>query len=342
MTEDYQQDLSELRESLSSNCFASDLTLEDLEDIQADIELDEFLSGEIDIFNDSNIRNREQLLNSIQETRTQYQKEADSDEGKRTPAFYEILDNLLKKFENKVRCTVLPDPLNDWWSYSYEITDGGINLLMNHFWWRHSYGSSYDCQRDETFILLKIPAKLLTVSEYAQAYGVETVTVRQWIRRAKIRSAVKVGREWRIPELAEIPRERGYRPCQYSWSEVLTGLPEKYGFLSAFKGAQFWQDEENCNCFCVAFFSTTACRETDEEIAIRLKALEKYPDLSVTENGTILLTVKEREELEMYMISNPLVRCTSINSREGALAYSIAEFGNGDYDGLLSVWRNPL
>jgi len=337
MTQDYQHDSSELRELLSSNYSASDLesaTLEELQELRADIELDEFLSGEIDIFNDSNILNREQLLKSIQEVRVQYQKEAGSDEERRTPVFYEIVDNLLEEFELKVRCMVLPDPLNDWWSYSYEITDGGINLLMNHFSWSHNCGSSYDCRRDETFILLEIPAKLLTVSEYAQVYGVETVTVRQWIRRAKIRSAVKVGREWRIPELAEVPMERGYRPCQYSWSEVLTGLPEKYGFLSAFKGAQLWQDEEDCNRFYVAFFSTTTYLEIDKEVVARHKVLGKYPDLSVTEDGTLLLTVKEREELEMYMISNPLIRCTSINSRKGALAYSIAEFGNGDYDGV--------
>ena len=337
MAQDYQQDLSELREILSFNYSASDLedaSLEELQDMKADIELYEFLDGEGDNFSQANIRNKEQLLKSIQDTRAKYGKEAATEERKHAPAFYEALDNLLEKFERMVRCTVLPDPLNDWWSYSYEITDGGINLLMNHFSWDHGYGGSYDCRRDETFMLLESPAKLLTVSEYAKVYGVESVTVRQWIRRAKIRSAVKVGREWRIPELAEVPRERGYRSCQYSWSEALTDLPEKYGFLSAFKGARLWQDEEDSNRFSVEFFSSTIGMETDEEIAMRREALEKYPDLSVMEDGVLLLTGKEREELELYMIGNPLIRCASIDSREGALAYSIAEFGNDYGDGF--------
>ena len=60
---------------------------------------------------------------------------------------------------------------------------------------------------------------------------------------------------WRIPELAEVSKERGYRPRLYSWSKPLTDLPEKYAFLSEFKKARFWQDEESNDFFCVELYA---------------------------------------------------------------------------------------
>lgn len=353
--QDYHDELTQLREALSSNYSESDLesaSYEELLGMKADIELYEFLEGEIDNFAKENIRSYEGLIKSIQETKTQYQNEANSGERKHAPAFYSVLDSLLSKFEHRVRCTALPDPLNDWWSYSYEISDSGITLLMNHFSWDH-YGNSYDYRRDEAFVLLEIPAKLLTVSEYAQIYGVEPVTVRQWIRRAKIRSAVKAGKEWRIPELAEVSKERGYRPCLYSWSKPLTDLPEKYAFLSEFQSARFWQDEESNDFFCVELYTNRIGLELESDdgweclqegapavmiaennsLCLTNNILKKYLNLNITEEGILRLTAKEREDLELYMISNPQVRCFNINSREGALAYNIVEFGNGYGDG---------
>lgn len=349
--QDYSNEIAQLREELASNYTESDLdsaSLEELLEMKADIELYEFLDGEIENFTKENICSRDDLIKSIRETKAQYQHEAKSGERKHALAYYNILDSLLGKFEHRVMCTVLPDPLNEWWSYSYEISDGGINLLMNHFSWNH-YGNSYDYRRDEAFILLEVPAKLLTVSEYAQIYGVEPVTVRQWIRRAKLRSAVKAGKEWRIPELAEVSKERGYRPCLYSWSKPLTDLPEKYDFLSEFKKARFWQDEESNDFFCVELYADqiglevegnedweclqegapTVLIEDDNSLRLTNKLLKKYPDLNITEDGILKLTARDREDLELYMISNPLVRCFNVNSREGALAYNIVEFGNG-------------
>lgn len=353
--QDYHDELTQLREELSSIYTESDLesaSLEELLEMKADIELSEFLDGEIDNFTRENICSYEELVKSIQKTKEQYQNEANSSERKHALAFYNVLDSLLIKFEHRVRCTALPDPLNDWWSYSYEISDSGINLLMNHYSWEH-YGNSYDYRRDEVFVLLEVPAKFLTVSEYAQIYGVEPVTVRQWIRRAKIRSAVKAGKEWRIPELAEVSKERGYRPCLYSWSKQLTDLPEKYAFLSEFRSARFWQDEESNDSFCVELYADRTSLELEsdegweclqdgapvvmiaEDNSLRLanKILKKYPKLNITEEGILRLTTKEREDLELYMIGNPLIRCFNINSREGALAYNIVEFGNGYGDG---------
>lgn len=77
----------------------------------------------------------------------------------------------------------------------YEITAFGIELLLNRHEWTHDCGNGYDCQRWKELTLLQIPVKMLTTGEFAQLRGVEDVTVRQWIRRGKIRTAVKYGNE---------------------------------------------------------------------------------------------------------------------------------------------------
>lgn len=46
---------------------------------------------------------------------------------------------------------------------------------------------------DEDFTIHQTNARLLSLEEYGGVYGVAADTVRQWIRRGKIRSAVKLG-----------------------------------------------------------------------------------------------------------------------------------------------------
>ena len=42
---------------------------------------------------------------------------------------------------------------------------------------------------------------MITVSEFAELHGVQSVTVRQWIRRGKLRAIKKQGRDWLIADL---------------------------------------------------------------------------------------------------------------------------------------------
>ena len=55
---------------------------------------------------------------------------------------------------------------------------------------------------------------------------IRAIWVRQWIRRGKLRSAVKAGSEWRIPELSEIIG-RGYRRGTFHWDDKLSDVPEE-------------------------------------------------------------------------------------------------------------------
>ena len=96
--QDYNDELAQLREELSSNYAESDLksaSLEDLLEMKADIELYEFLDGEIENFTKENICSCEDLIKSIRETKAQYQHEAESGERKHVIAYYNVLDSLL-------------------------------------------------------------------------------------------------------------------------------------------------------------------------------------------------------------------------------------------------------
>ena len=66
------------------------------------------------------------------------------------------------------------------------------------------------------------------VEEYAAATNTEAVTVRQWIRRGKLRNALKIGSEWRIPEITDPPR-RGYTPVSYYNKGGLIAFPKEFG-----------------------------------------------------------------------------------------------------------------
>ena len=80
-------------------------------------------------------------------------------------------------------------------------------------------------------VMYSSPFPLLSCAEFAKRCGVEQVTVRQWIRRGKLRTAVRAGRDWRIPSTAKRPEE-GFVPAVY---HVISGVPKEakldYPFL---------------------------------------------------------------------------------------------------------------
>lgn len=124
------------------------------------------------------------------------------DDTRHSAAYYHVVNELLKKFQKKLVSTRLFTELEDWWAYELTLSYDGIYLFCNHY---NFHGlapdNKLDMVCDQEFILLSVKSELLTVEQYAEQYGVEFVTVRQWIRRGKIRTATKYGKEWRIPIL---------------------------------------------------------------------------------------------------------------------------------------------
>lgn len=310
--------------------FLESCSMDTLNDLYSELEkekkLEEFLPGELEEFKKKSLLTQNQLLESIRQNREKLAMEAAQENKPHTAAFYDSLDQLLEKFWRKIARATLLEPLPDWWHYSYQITASDIKLILNHVQW--SYCDEFDCCRDQRFTLIEIPAKLLTVTEFACLHGIQEVTVRQWIRRGKIRSAVKAGKEWRIPELAELRKDRGYVPCRYNWSAELTDLPDKYEWINQFESALFEQDEQAKNQYRI-----TLTPRGGENTGLKAIAEQNTNSnmLSLKPDGTyiLLLSSREREELELFMIANSLVHCGP-KGGEHFFNYQIAEYG-ADY-----------
>ena len=259
---------------------------------------EDFISEEekLDFYNETALRTKEDILKDIDSLIAKSDAKAETKE-KHSQAFYERYKDLLNRFRDEIEECTFPQKLEDWWRYEYEVRESGITLSLKH-------ADMFDIERDDyifehmdtTFTLKQIKAKLLTVEQYAQAYGVTTTTVRQWIRRGKIRTAIKLGSEWRIPELAEIT-ERGYKSGHYERKEYLTDVPAEYAFINDYDYIDIDQNEEHKEyfdlCFSKKFDSAKVPREE----------WEKY-------YKEIQLDQKEREKLELYLISNPLVEAS--------------------------------
>lgn len=234
------------------------------------------------LFRQQSMIDKDDILSNIRYVANDWRLKSQTD-AKHTAAFYGAILNLLDRFSAAVLKALLFDAPPDWWSYTFNINCKGITLLLEH-----CSGYTYDGENvtpdviDESFELLKIKSKRLTVEEYAKIYEVEQGTVRQWIRRGKIRTAMKVGNEWRIPELAEPPR-RGYVFGQYKWTEHLSDLPEEYAFLDDYSYATFSQEYTDHTAFTISFSGNG-----DERKVLKCDA-------------------KEKERLELFMISHPLI-----------------------------------
>ena len=161
---------------------------------------------------------------------------------------------LIGEFRTMLQKHILFDCPSGYWGYSIVLRGGGIYLYLNHYREapRSLMKESVFFMKDESYEIACLKTKLLTVEEYAALHKVEHVTAVTRIRRGKIRSAVKVGSQWRIPELAQ-PVQRGYQSTEYIWRGRLTGLPEKYRVFEDYNRAEFFQDENDLTQFHVRF-----------------------------------------------------------------------------------------
>lgn len=256
---------------------------EDFDDSQYEATIEEWeaqFSSEdrLKLFNQQHMTSKEEVLRKLDRHIRYIERGVANGGDDSTYATAKI--NFLRMFMEKVEKTTLFKHLEDWWSYEYSLSSRGAVLYLVH-----TRGALVDFDKsifgrhDTKMEVIELPAKILTVDEYAKSIGVKSGAVRQWIRRAKIRSAFKQGQEWRIPELSR-PVKRGYIDTKYSWSEKLTDIPKGYEYLSKTSGVFIHQDMDD----------------------------KKYYELC--EFGSVnihRLTEAEREKLELYLISKPEV-----------------------------------
>lgn len=236
---------------------------------------------ELEIFEEQYITTRVELLNELES----YLSAARSKKGltiydKHSNEFKKVYLGMITEFYNKIKNTNLFNELEPWWSYYCEIDETGASLHLAHaeYVGIDDDGMVDALVIDDDFELVKINTKLLSVEEYAQIYEVSVGTVRQWIRRGKIRSAIKTGNEWRIPELSEL-QGRGYSTGRYYFKEGLCGVPEEYAFVSRSNYIRIEQGEGD-------MYKIYYSGDADEE------------------DNMVMMNTKEREKFELYLISN--------------------------------------
>ena len=197
------------------------------------------------IFREQKLISKADVLQGIQELKEECLKQGGQKRGKESEYTKRRIREI-ERFENEIKRKVIFDAPDEWWSYSIEMRSSDISLFLEHYKVLFPAKGTpiMDLQNDEKYCLLTVKAKLLTVEEYAKLHRIEHVTAVTRIRRGKLRSAVKFGKEWRIPALSPPPTE-GYTPATYSWDTYLSRLPIRYELFNDYSRADFYQDQED-------------------------------------------------------------------------------------------------
>ena len=214
----------------------------------------------------------------------QKKKDAASGDVSKSSAYYHNLIGLLQSFRNDVEDTAFMDELEPWWTYTIALYDYKVELTLEHYedWDDSDEYGEITGSTDAEYIVVSKQAKLLSVDEFAETHGIEPVTVRQWIRRGRLRCAIKHGSEWRIPVFAQLPR-RGYSGATYYWDTPLMDLPKGLEYLADFRSLRIEQNN-NKQSFDVYLWKD-----------------------SYKEQKHITIEESDRVKLELYLISSPYV-----------------------------------
>jgi hypothetical protein len=132
--------------------------------------------------------------------------------------FIETLIQCYQRFYKKVKESYFLD-LPKYWYYDWYFTPYHFEVILKY------------CEDDEIFrqeyVLISVQVPMLTPEQYANSRNVKLVTVQKWLIRAKLKTAYKVGRTWKISALTEVPT-RGYRHAAYHILKPLENIPEKF------------------------------------------------------------------------------------------------------------------
>ena len=201
----------------------------------------------------------------------------------------------LKEFKRLVNSSPLFEYLDDWWCYEFTIGSTGTALYLRHVSLAEIDGVDPEADHqtgwltieeyDARYKLLECKCRYLTSEEFAEERGAAMNTVRVWIRRGKIRSAMKIGNAWMIPELTA-PFKRGFTQARYQWSTYLSGVPSGFEFISE-PGEVMIRQTDSKGKFVVSYNAQDGARSKD----------------NVVDSTSV-------ESLELYLIAQPAVEYT--------------------------------
>ena len=198
--------------------------------------------------------------------------------------------DLVDKFISKINKSNLPD-LNNWWFYDYCINNFDITLYIRYCNEIEFDGDGFikTIGTSDSYSIITIPCNMLTVNEFAEINNVKPLTVRQWIRRGKLRKIKKCGRDWLISELSD-PPSRKYEPVSYFWDKNLL-FEKNLCYLNGHNYVFISQNKKDKSLFDITLGwpSDTNCK-------------------------TIEITKVEREKLELSLLSNESVTAEPLYS----------------------------
>ena len=223
---------------------------------------------------------KEGIISLIKASRRDIHKEMRENPSHSLP-YYNGLISLFEKVLPEIESRRVFDAPENWF-YSFSITNTNAALYLRHIAGLKEEEGKILLDIDETFRLINYPVKQFSVEEYAAATNTEAVTVRQWIRRGKLRNALKVGSEWRIPEITDPPR-RGYTPVSYYNKGGLIAFPKEFGVSLSIQPPHV-----------IDIYQSP---ERKGYVVLIDKAPAFFPSR--------LLSEAEREKLELLLISNP-------------------------------------
>lgn len=200
-------------------------------------------------FRNSYLFSKEDLIQSLKLTMAHI--ESDEEVGYTKKSKQKKLE-LCNKFLSSLKKCKLPTLTELWWFYAYEFTWKGIDLNL-------STADNIELDEDGYYVssmtttiehtLISIECDYLTVEQFADIQGVTPVTVRQWIRRGKLRSAKKNGRDWLIPSFEDKPT-RGYESVQYLLDDAEQIQIEEFPFVSICDSIFIHQDDNKDKFIC--------------------------------------------------------------------------------------------
>ena len=306
----------------------------------------------IAMFNALMIRSKRDLIASIEFYIEQLQS-ADTDSIK-YPSRHKLIIDMFQQFLANIKNMELPTLIKPLTCYEYCLRHYGISLEISHYDYiifddDNSVKESVASSRE----IYHLPCELMTVAEYAELSRVTVVTVRQWIRRGKLRTAQKSGRDWLIPSLSE-PPQRGYVSATYYWDHLSDTVSNQYPFLPASGYLYMYQISDNKQLF--GALITDKADNSYQEMRFDSKDRERL-ELALISESTVNVEIDtEYETTSLPQKSSTLPRLVtsgspnldiiimtkSISDNDSAFFECKAKAGDSYYDGDADNYVIPI
>ena len=192
-------------------------------------------------FKNEYLQTKEEILFSLAEYRKHIENNEREFSNQKINSIIEVIDKMIIEVNN----SELPQ-LDNWWYYEYRFTQ--FELILDMCYCEKVeydiYGEPNGLMTSQIYELIKIPATLFTIDEYAKRFFVKNTTVKNWLKEGKLRAAKKINNEWLISGFAEKPK-RKYEPVSYNWGLIENDFCIEFPYLDGYNWIYIYQIEKD-------------------------------------------------------------------------------------------------